>query len=144
VLDGAGVPHDHLYVDDACRRLVAAPEAFDVILTPNLFGDIMSDVAAEMVGGLGMAPSGCVGDRWSYFDSVHGSAPDIAGQGIANPLATVLSAQMMLEHLGRRDAAAALGEAVERLLAEGRVRTPDLVGTARTAEVTQELLRLLT
>jgi isocitrate/isopropylmalate dehydrogenase len=143
VLDTAGVPHVHLYVDDACRRLVASPEAFDVLLTPNLFGDIMSDVAAELVGGLGMAPSGCVGDRYAYFESVHGSAPDIAGRGIANPLATVLSGQMMLEHLGRREEAAALERAVVRLLSDRRVLTPDLGGTAGTSEVTRELVRLL-
>jgi isocitrate/isopropylmalate dehydrogenase len=143
VLDAAGVPHDHLYVDDACRRLVAAPEAFDVILTPNLFGDIMSDVAAELAGGLGMAPSGCIGDRHSYFESVHGSAPDIAGKGIANPLATVLSSQMMLEHLGRQREAAALDAAVATLLTERRVLTPDLGGTAGTDEVARELIRLL-
>jgi 3-isopropylmalate dehydrogenase len=143
VLDRAGVPRDHLYVDDACRRLVAAPEAFDVILTPNLFGDIMSDVAAELVGGLGMAPSACLGDGHAYFESVHGSAPDIAGRGIANPLATVLSCQLMLEHLGRLDEADALGEAVSRLLAEGRVLTPDLGGSARTWEVTEALIEML-
>jgi isocitrate/isopropylmalate dehydrogenase len=143
VLDAAQVPHDHLYVDDAARRLVAAPEAFDVVLTPNLFGDILSDVAAELVGGLGMAPSGCVGRRYAYFESVHGSAPDIAGRGIANPLATVLSARMMLDHLGRRREAAALEAAVVRLLTEGRVLTPDLGGTARTEEVARELVRLI-
>jgi 3-isopropylmalate dehydrogenase len=143
VLDAAAIPHHHLYVDDACRRLVAEPEAFDVILTPNLFGDILSDVAAELVGGMGMAPSGCLGDRHSYFESVHGSAPDIAGRGIANPLATVLSSQMMLEHLGRQAAADALGRAVERLLAERTVLTPDLGGTATTAEVAAALVTLL-
>jgi 3-isopropylmalate dehydrogenase len=143
VLDAAGVPHDHLYVDDAARRLVAAPEAFDVLLTPNLFGDILSDVAAELVGGLGMAPSACIGDRYAYFESVHGSAPDIAGKGIANPLATILSCQMMLEHLKRPREAEALEAAVVRLLTERRVLTPDLGGPAGTEQVARELVRLL-
>lgn len=143
VLEAAGLEHNHFYVDDACRRLVAEPEAFDVILAPNLYGDIMSDIAAELVGGMGMAPSGCVGDRHAYFESVHGSAPDIAGRGIANPLATVLSAELMLGHLGLRDEARALGAAVDRLLADGRVLTPDLGGTARTQEVVEALIALL-
>jgi isocitrate/isopropylmalate dehydrogenase len=143
VLDAAGVPHDHLHVDDAARRLVAAPEAFDVLLCPNLYGDILSDVAAELVGGIGMAPSGCLGDGGAYFESVHGAAPDIAGKGIANPLATVLSAGMMLDHLGYDAEARALEQAVARLLAERRVLTPDLGGTAGTADVARELAELL-
>ncbi|MGD2115551.1 MAG: isocitrate/isopropylmalate family dehydrogenase [Acidobacteriota bacterium] len=142
-LDAAGVEHRHLYVDDACRRLVAEPWDFDVILAPNLFGDILSDVAAELTGGMGMAPSGCIGDRGAYFESVHGAAPDIAGRGVANPLATVLSAQMMLEHLGRDTEARALGGAVERLLTDRRVLTPDLGGTAGTGDVTRALIELL-
>ncbi len=140
VLDGAGVEHDHLFVDDACRRLVAEPELFDVILAPNLFGDVLSDVAAELTGGMGMAPSACLGDRHAYFESVHGAAPDIAGRGIANPLATVLSARLMLEHLGRRGEARALGRAVDRLLAERRVLTPDLGGSAGTRDVAHALI----
>jgi isocitrate/isopropylmalate dehydrogenase len=143
VLDAADVPHDHYYVDDAARRLVAQPQAFDVLLAPNLYGDILSDVAAEVVGGLGLAPSACIGDRAAYFESVHGAAPDIAGRGIANPIATVLSAQMMLDHLGLTDEARALEAAVERLLAERRGLTPDLGGAARTDEVADALVALL-
>lgn len=143
VLDEAGVAHDHLYVDDACRRLVAEPEAFDVILCPNLFGDILSDVAAELGGGMGMAPSGCLGDGCSYFESVHGAAPDIAGRDIANPLATVLSARMMLENLGYDREARRLEAAVNRLLVERRVLTPDLGGNARTGDVARALTDLL-
>jgi 3-isopropylmalate dehydrogenase len=142
-LDAAGVEHDHLFVDDACRRLVAEPEAFDVILCPNLFGDILSDIAAELGGGMGMAPSGCIGDGSAYFESVHGAAPDIAGKGIANPLATVLSARMMLEHLGYGAEARALEAAVVRLLEDGRVLTPDLGGTASTGDVARALEDLL-
>lgn len=142
-LSAAGVEHRHLYVDDAARRLVAEPERFDVILAPNLFGDILSDVAAELAGGMGMAPSACVGDRHAYFESVHGSAPDIAGRGIANPLATVLSAVLLLDHLGHRAEAEALEAAVRRLLADATTLTPDLGGTATTAEVTAALLHEL-
>jgi len=142
-LDAAGVDHEHLYVDDACRRLVVEPARFDVLLCPNLFGDILSDVAAELAGGIGMAPSGCLGDRHAYFESVHGSAPDIAGRGIANPLATVLSAQMMLARMGRAEEADALDRAVDRLLAERRVLTPDLGGDARTEDVADALITLL-
>lgn len=143
VMKKAGLDYNHYYVDDAARRLVAEPEKFDVMVSPNLFGDILSDIAAELVGGMGLAPSGCVGDRHSYFESVHGSAPDIAGKGIANPLATVLSAQMLLDHLGCRSEAEALEGAVVRLLTERRVLTPDLGGSAGTRDVTGELIRLL-
>jgi isocitrate/isopropylmalate dehydrogenase len=142
-LDAAGVEHRHLFVDDACRRLVAEPWEFDVILAPNLFGDILSDVAAELTGGMGMAPSGCIGDHGAYFESVHGAAPDIVGKGVANPLATVLSAKMMLEHLGHEAEARALGGAVERLLTDRRVLTPDLGGTAGTDDVARALIDLL-
>jgi len=142
-LDAAGIEHRHLFVDDACRRLVAEPTSFDVLLAPNLFGDILSDVAAELTGGMGMAPSGCLGDRHAYFESVHGAAPDIAGRGIANPLATVLSACMMLDHLGWADPATALHAAVERLLTDRRTVTPDLGGSATTGEVARALIDLL-
>lgn len=143
VLDEAGLEHEHFFVDDAARRLVAMPAYFDVILTPNLFGDVLSDVAAETVGGLGMAPSGCMGDEYSYFESVHGSAPDIMGQGIANPLATVLAAVMMLRHLNEAQAADRLDRAVDRMLVDGRVLPPDLGGSARTDAVADELIRIL-
>jgi 3-isopropylmalate dehydrogenase len=144
-LAAAGVEHRHLYVDDACRRLVAEPERFDVILAPNLFGDILSDVAAELTGGMGLAPSACIGDRHAYFESVHGSAPDIAGRGTANPLATVRSAVLMLDHLGFATEARTLDGAVHRLLAAARPGdlTPDVGGTATTAELTRALLREL-
>lgn len=143
VLDAAGVERDHLFADDACRRLVAEPEAFDVLLCPNLYGDILSDVAAELGGGMGMAPSGCIGDGSAYFESVHGAAPDLAGKGIANPLATVLSGRMMLEYLGCDAEARALEAAVIRLLEDRRVLTPDLGGTARTDDVARALVDLL-
>src|SRR5207247_10844779 len=102
------VAFETFIVDDLARRLVAMPHQLDVVVLPNLYGDILSDLAAGVIGGLGLAPSGCYGDTYSYFESAHGSAPDIAGKNIINPTATILSAVMMLEHLGFNDAAARL------------------------------------
>ena len=132
---------EHLLVDNAAMRLVAAPRHFEVILTENMFGDILSDEAAMLTGSLGMLPSASLGDGGpGVFEPVHGSAPDIAGQGVANPLAMFLSAAMMLRHgFGMDDAAAAVESAVDRALAEG-LRTPDLGGDATTAEATQAVL----
>jgi isocitrate/isopropylmalate dehydrogenase len=121
-------------VDDFARRLVAAPHELDVVVLPNLYGDILSDAAAGVIGGLGLAPSGCYGDGYAYFESAHGSAPDIAGRNVINPTATILSATMMLDYLGFTDAARRLDAAVERVYADGRVLTPDQGGTASTAE----------
>ena len=142
ILSEAGVETDQLYIDEACRRLVTSPQSFDVVLTPNLFGDIMSSIAAELVGGIGVAPTACIGDRHAYFEPLHGAAPDIAGKGVANPIATILSAQMMLAHLGLGDTAARLERAVSRLLEEGEHLTPDLGGSACTDEVAAEIIRL--
>jgi homoisocitrate dehydrogenase len=125
---------DELLVDTAALRLVQQPEAFDVLVTTNLFGDILSDLAAAHIGGLGVAPSANVGDKKGLFEPVHGSAPDIAGRGIANPTATLLAAALMLRHLGEADAAAQLARATEATLAAG-VYTPDLGGTATTVDV---------
>jgi 3-isopropylmalate dehydrogenase len=140
-------PHvelEHLLVDAAAMRLVAAPRHFDVILTENMFGDILSDEAAMLTGSIGMLPSASLGGEGpGLFEPVHGSAPDIAGQGIANPLAMVLSAALMLRHgFGREDAAAAVESAVDRAL-EGGLRTRDLGGTATTAEATEAVLKEL-
>ncbi len=135
---------EHILVDVAAMRLVAAPRHFDVLLTENMFGDILSDEASMLTGSIGMLPSASLGaDGPGVFEPVHGSAPDIAGQGIANPLAMILSAAMMLRHgLGREDAAAAVESAVDRAL-EGGVRPRDLGGTATTAETTEAVLEEL-
>ena len=125
---------DELLVDTAALRLAQQPEAFDVLVTTNLFGDILSDLAAAHIGGLGVAASANVGDNRGLFEPVHGSAPDIAGRGIANPTATLLASVLMLRHLGEHDAAARLERATEATLAAG-IRTPDLGGTATTADV---------
>jgi isocitrate/isopropylmalate dehydrogenase len=134
---------EYFHVDDAARRLIRFPQQMDVVLCMNLYGDILSDLAGEIAGGLGMAPSGCFGDGWAYFESVHGSAPDIAGQGIANPTATILSASMMLEHMGLAADAARLEAAVARVYAEGRHLTRDQGGQATTQEFCKAVLGAL-
>jgi 3-isopropylmalate dehydrogenase len=121
----ADVTLDHLYVDNAAMQLVRDPRAFDVVLTGNLFGDILSDLAATLPGSLGVLPSASVGGAVGLFEPVHGSAPDIAGLGIANPTAAILSAAMLLDHLGETAAAARLRHGVEQALADG-LRTADL------------------
>jgi 3-isopropylmalate dehydrogenase len=138
-------PHvmlEHVLVDNAAMQLVAAPRHFDVILTENMFGDILSDEAAMLTGSIGMLPSASLGDEKGpgLFEPVHGSAPDIAGTGAANPLAMLLSAALMLRHgLGMQEQAAALESAVDRALEAG-LRTADLGGTASTAEATSAVM----
>jgi len=144
---GAEFPHielEHLLVDNAAMRLISAPRQFDVLLTENMFGDILSDEAAMLTGSIGMLPSASLGAGGpGLFEPVHGSAPDIAGTGRANPLAMFLSAAMMLRHgLGLEPQAAAIESAVDRALAEG-LRTPDLGGTATTEQATQAVLKNL-
>lgn len=130
-------------VDDFARRLVADPQALDVVVLPNLYGDILSDAAAGVIGGLGLAASGCYGDTYAYFESAHGSAPDIAGRNVINPTATILSAVMLLEYLGFGDAARRLEEAVRRVYADGRVLTPDQGGSASTTAFCDAVAALL-
>ena len=129
---------DHLYVDNAAMQIVRRPSDFDVVVTGNLFGDILSDLAATLPGSLGMLPSASVGGRVGLFEPVHGSAPDIAGEGKANPLAAILSGAMMLEYLGEVRAAAAVRQAVDAALEEG-LRTPDLWEDGRTRVSTEEM-----
>jgi 3-isopropylmalate dehydrogenase len=139
--DYPDVTLDHLLVDNAAMQLVSRPADFDVIVTENLFGDILSDESAMLTGSLGMLPSASLGadGEPGLFEPVHGSAPDIAGQGIANPLATFLSAAMMLRHgLGRADDAARIESAVDAVLDRG-LRTPDLAGEGETAVGTDEV-----
>jgi tartrate dehydrogenase/decarboxylase/D-malate dehydrogenase len=131
---------ESLLIDRAVMEFVRRPESLDVVVASNLLGDILTDLAAIVVGSMGLAPSANIDPTRRYpsmFEPVHGSAPDIAGSGIANPLAAILSGAMMLEHLRLGAAAAAIHAAVERLLADGGPRTPDLGGTARTTDVGQ-------
>jgi len=133
---------DEMLVDAMAMRLVKDPEQFDVIVTTNLFGDILSDETAGLVGGLGVAPSGNIGGSTPVFEPVHGSAPDIAGKGLANPIAAFLSAAMMLAHLGEGAAAARVERAVERVAQSGNL-TADLGGTAKTGDVTRAVIAAL-
>jgi isocitrate/isopropylmalate dehydrogenase len=121
-------------VDDFARRLVAEPHSLDVVVLPNLYGDILSDAAAGLVGGLGLAASGCYGDTYAYFESAHGSAPDLVGQNSINPTATLLSGAMMLEYLGFAPAARRLEAAIAAVYAAGRGLTPDQGGAASTTD----------
>ena len=127
-----GVWFDEVQVDELALRLVTEPETLDVLLLPNLYGDIMSDLCAGLVGGLGLAPGANMGWEYAVFEPVHGSAPDIAGRGVANPIAIIRSAAMMLEHLGEAGAADAIARGVREVLADGAIRTGDLGGSAST------------
>jgi isocitrate dehydrogenase (NAD+) len=137
------IAYDERIVDAACMHLVMAPERFDVLLLPNLYGDIVSDLCAGLVGGLGVVPGANLGTRAAMFEAVHGSAPDIAGQGIANPTALLLSALMLLRHIGEGAAADAIYAALASVLEAGAVRTPDLGGTATTLEFAGAVCRAL-
>jgi isocitrate dehydrogenase (NAD+) len=137
------IAHDERIVDACAMQLVMNPWQFDVILTTNLFGDILSDEIAGLVGGLGMAPAANIGTDAAIFEAVHGSAPDIAGRGIANPLALMLSSAMMLDHVGEQDKARRLRRAIDQVLREDNVRTGDLGGKASTQEFTQAIVARL-
>jgi len=145
--DYPDVTLEHLYVDYAAMRLVAHPAAIDVLLTENLFGDILSDEAAVLTGSLGLLPSASIGDGPGLFEPVHGSAPDIAGQGIANPLGAIASAAMLLRYgLGQADAADRVDQAIAEALAGG-ARTPDIArpgeATVGTREIGEQVARLV-
>jgi len=137
------IAYREMIVDNACMQLVLRPQQFDVLLLENLYGDIVSDLCAGLVGGLGLVPGANIGSNVAIFEAVHGTAPDIAGQDLANPLAVVFSTIMMLRHLGQDDAAARIETAVHGLLRRGKIRTRDLGGTASTTELTDALVRTL-
>jgi isocitrate dehydrogenase (NAD+) len=133
------VTYDEMIVDNACMQLVLDPTRFDVLLLENLYGDIVSDLCAGFIGGLGMAPGANIGESGAIFEAVHGSAPDIAGRNIANPMALLLSGAMMLDHLGEHDAAKRVRGAVRAVLAEGKKLTRDLGGTSGTTEIAEAI-----
>lgn len=137
--DYDGVTFDETAVDAACYLLVKKPGHFDVMVMPNQYGDILSDLAAALVGSLGLAPGANIGENAAVFEAAHGAAPDIAGQGIANPIGLVLSGAMMLDHLEEYDAAARVRSAVDAVLDDPRLRTPDLGGSAGTEDLTAAL-----
>ena len=129
------------YVDATAMYLLTKPQEFDVIVTSNLFGDILSDAAAGLVGGLGLAPSGNIGDKHGLFEPVHGSAPDIAGNNISNPIAMLLSVSMMLEYLNEDYWAEKVRIACENVLEKGKVKTPDLGGNDKTMDIANEVIK---
>ncbi|MGH2654014.1 MAG: isocitrate/isopropylmalate dehydrogenase family protein [Actinomycetota bacterium] len=133
-----------MQVDEMAMWLAWEPETLDVLLLPNLYGDIVSDLSAGLVGGLGVAPGANLGWEYAVFEPVHGSAPDIAGRGVANPVAIILSAAMMLRHLAEEAAAERVEAAIAELLRDGRTLTPDMGGTARTLDVAGAIARLAT
>jgi isocitrate dehydrogenase (NAD+) len=135
------ITYDERIVDAACMHLVMHPEKMDVLLLPNLYGDIVSDLCAGLVGGLGVVPGANIGIDAAVFEAVHGSAPDIADQNIANPTALLLSGLLMLEHIGERARAAQIAAALAHVLTEGGVRTRDLGGRASTTEFTDAIRR---
>jgi isocitrate dehydrogenase (NAD+) len=137
------VEMDEMQVDEMAMWLAWEPEVMDVLLLPNLYGDIISDLCAGLVGGLGLAAGANLGWEYSVFEPVHGSAPDIAGKGVADPLASVLTAAMMLRHLTLEEAAGRVEAAVSAVLRAREVRTPDLGGTATTREMTEAIVRQL-
>jgi 3-isopropylmalate dehydrogenase len=142
VSKGYNLPAEDFYVDAMNMYIISRPETFDVVVTSNLFGDILSDGAAGMVGGLGMAPSGNVGDKYGLFEPIHGSAPDIAGKQIANPTATILAAVMMLRFLNENKIAEMVEKALEEVL-ELKLTTPDLGGTLSTSQMAEEVSKRL-
>ncbi len=137
------IDYKELIVDNTCMKLVMNPHQFDVLLLPNLYGDVVSDLAAGLVGGLGVVPSGNLGEEAAIFEAVHGTAPDIAGQGIANPTAILMSGIMMLDHLGEFEAARRIELALDTVYREGKHLTRDVGGTAKTAQFTDAVIATL-
>ena len=135
------IGYDEKIIDAACMSLVMTPEKFDVLVLPNLYGDIVSDLGAGLVGGLGVVPGANIGETCAVFEAVHGSAPDIADKNLANPTALLLSALMMLDHIGERERGAHIRAALGRILSAGKVRTRDLGGQASTTEFTDAVCK---
>ena len=138
--DYAEIEADDKIVDNACMQLVMRPEQFDIMLLENLYGDIVSDLCAGLIGGLGLVPGANIGEQGAVFEAVHGSAPDIAGQGIANPTALLQSGILMLRHLGEREAAERIETSMLKVFAEGNVRTRDIGGHANTSEFAEAII----
>jgi len=134
------IEYEELIIDAGCMKLIQDPTKFDVLLMENLYGDLVSDLCAGLVGGLGVVPGANIGDDAAVFEAVHGSAPDIAGKGIANPLACIMSAVMMLNHMHEEGVAKKIKNAYDAVLAEGKVMTKDLGGNAGTEEFTEALI----
>jgi isocitrate dehydrogenase (NAD+) len=138
-----GIEYKELIVDNACMQIVMDPVQFDMLLLPNLYGDVMSDLAAGLVGGLGVVPSANIGDECAMFEAVHGTAPDIAGKGLANPTALLMSSVLMLDHLGERTAAERIQNALESVYREAEHTTRDVGGKAGTEEFADAVIAAL-
>lgn len=138
-----GIPYEEKNVDTACGILVSNPSFFDVMVMPNLYGDIVSDICAGLIGGLGLTPSGNIGENYAVFEAVHGSAPDIAGLNKANPTALLLSSVMMLRHLNLYEHADKIERAIHQVLREGTTLTGDLGGSSSTTQFTQAIIQNL-
>lgn len=137
------IDYNEMIVDNAAMQLVLNPHQFDVLLLENLYGDIVSDLCAGLIGGLGLAPSGNIGEKAALFEAVHGSAPDIAGKNLANPTALLLSSLLMLQHLGELEAAERIFKAVRTVFEDRKIFTPDLGGTATTHSFTEAIIKEL-
>ncbi|MDZ7934667.1 MAG: isocitrate/isopropylmalate family dehydrogenase [Emticicia sp.] len=134
------------HIDILCAHFITRPSSFDVVVASNLFGDILSDIGPAVVGGMGIAPGANINPERlfpSMFEPVHGSAPDIAGKNLANPIASIWTASMMLDHLGEKEGAALILKAIEAVVLEGTALTPDLGGKAQTKDVTQAIIKKL-
>lgn len=134
------IKYEEVIVDNLCMQLVMRPQKYDVLVLTNLYGDIVSDLCAGLVGGLGLVPGANIGDKYAVFEAVHGSAPDIAGKGIANPLAVLLSGILMLEHIGQMKPAEKIRQAIHRMTQKGEALTPDLGGKASTMEMAEAIV----
>jgi isocitrate dehydrogenase (NAD+) len=134
------IKYEEVIVDNLCMQLVMRPQKYDVLVLTNLYGDIVSDLCAGLVGGLGLVPGANIGDKYAVFEAVHGSAPDIAGKGIANPLAILLSGILMLEHIGQMRTAQRIRQAIQRVTEKGKALTPDLGGKAKTMEMAEAII----
>jgi isocitrate dehydrogenase (NAD+) len=137
------IEYDEVIIDAGCMKIIQDPSKFDVLLMDNLYGDIVSDACAGLVGGLGVVPGSNIGDDAAVFEAVHGSAPDIAGKGVANPLAVIMSGELMLEHIGERGVAARVRRAYDAVLAEGTTLTRDLGGLASTEQFADAVITKL-
>ena len=137
------IEYNELIVDNCCMQLVMRPEIFDLLVLPNLYGDIVSDLTAGLVGGLGIVPGANLGEKCAVFEAVHGTAPDIVGKGLANPTALMQSAVLMLAHLGEREASQKLQQAIHAVYADGKCLTGDVGGSASTFQFTEAIIRNL-
>jgi len=137
------IEYKELIVDNACMQIVIDPQQFDILLLPNLYGDVMSDLAAGLVGGLGVVPSGNIGDEGAIFEAVHGTAPDIAGKGVANPTALLMSSILMLNYIGEASTADRVEQALWKVYREGKHLTRDLGGKASTMEFADAVIAAL-